>query len=850
MSEHNKRAPGLLAAAAAALSALIAGEGSLPEGFRISDGSLQFILGREETYGPQKVLLEAGVVVTAQQLADAMHRGEHHDAPRALAEAAADWAADLSHDLDDLHEEIAEAQRAVEASVALLEEPDTAAIVLGRLPPVVDYEQRVAALDPFRKATRALLARSVGPRLRALKAGGYPAPIEAIEEKRGKWALRLLRLLTVDLLGSPLPVEIHQVRPLSPSEVDGLAWAGDSDGVRAALVKIVAPEEAAILKELHRAVRYADLLFQQESHVDREAIAMALAQVASQQGDLDDHKIALGKLAARMRADKFRSDVSSLEAHRSLYADVGGYYPVARAMKRSIELFLGPTNSGKTYRALNALTEGNSGTYLAPLRLLALEGQGEIEKRGKPCSYLTGEERDMRPGATFASSTIEMLDYRTPVDAVLIDEIQLLADTSRGWAWTAALVGAPAHRILLTGAPGCREAVARIAALLNEPFTVTETQRLAPLEVEKRPVTLSKIGPGTAVIAFSRRDVLDLKATVEQSTGLRCSVIYGNLSPRVRREEARRFREGESDIIISTDAIAMGLNLPVSRVVFFTSAKYDGKRERILSDHEILQIGGRAGRYGKAADGTVTALTREDLSVIQRAFDRGPGSIGPPFRVMPDERHVELLGRVLGTASLERILTFFGQAITFDDEVFTPADLTDLCALAAIVDRKLPLTDACTRLTFASAPVEADNEPMRRAWERMMESYAASNEDRLDEIFEVETFRKRRLTTDHMELLEAETHLKTLTVYSWLSYRFGAVFRSIERCDASKDVLASFIEESLRGRTIRRCNSCGVVLPLGFRFGKCNNCFRGGDDEVQARRPSARKPPAHQRRRR
>ncbi len=788
--------------------------------------------------------LEAGVVVRAEELADVMARGQHHDARRAIEEAAADWASDLSHDLDELEESLREELQAAEVTASIAGDAEGLAALLSKLPRVIDYEEQVEALELFRKALRKFITASLGPRLRALAAAGWPPPVEAAEEKRGSWALRLRRELTLDFQGEPLALAIHEVRPLAAGEQEALCWAGDLEGVRGALARMLAPEEAALRKELHRVGRYAELLFQQEMAVDRGALARAIEQVAAQHGDFDDYKVTLGKLATRLRAEKFRSDIETLEQHRSHYADVGGYYPLARSLRREITLFLGPTNSGKTFRALNALAEGETGLYLAPLRLLALEGQAELEKRGKPCSYLTGEERDLREGARFTSSTIEMLDFRTPVDAVLIDEIQLLSDPSRGWAWTAALVGAPARRILLTGAPGCREAVQQIADLLGETLTVVETQRLAPLEIERRPTALSKIEAGTAVIAFSRRDVLDLKATVEQSTGLKCAVIYGNLSPRVRREEARRFREGEAEVMVSTDAIAMGLNLPISRVVFFSSTKYDGKHERLLSDHEILQIGGRAGRYGKASTGSVTALTREDLTAVQQAFQRGPGPIEPPFRVMPDERHVELLSHVLGTTSLERILVFFGQAITFDNEIFTTADLTDLCALAAIVDKKLPQADAAMKLTFASAPVEADNEPMRRAWERMMEAYAASDEGRIVELFEVDNYRRRRMTSDSMALLEAETHLKTLTVYSWLSYRFPAVYQSIERCDQAKDVLASFIEESLRGRTVRRCTSCGVNLPLGFRFGKCEACFRGGDGEVYSRRSASPQPPA------
>ena len=98
-------------------------------------------------------------------------------------------------------------------------------------------------------------------------------------------------------------------------------------------------------------------------------------------------------------------------------------------------------------RAERADAVTDSGLYLAPLRLLALEGQEELEKRGKVTSFVTGEERDLRPDARFTSSTIEMLGFETKVDAVVIDEVQLLADERRGWAWLAALLGAPAETV-------------------------------------------------------------------------------------------------------------------------------------------------------------------------------------------------------------------------------------------------------------------------------------------------------------------------------------------------------------------------------------------------------------------
>lgn len=69
-------------------------------------------------------------------------------------------------------------------------------------------------------------------------------------------------------------------------------------------------------------------------------------------------------------------------------------FPLARALKRRVVAWLGPTNSGKTHRAVLALAAAKSGMYLGPLRLLALEQRDRLTELGTPCSLVTGEERD------------------------------------------------------------------------------------------------------------------------------------------------------------------------------------------------------------------------------------------------------------------------------------------------------------------------------------------------------------------------------------------------------------------------------------------------------------------------
>ncbi len=257
---------------------------------------------------------------------------------------------------------------------------------------------------------------------------------------------------------------------------------------------------------------------------------------------------------------------------------------------------MGPTNSGKTYSALERLKEADSGYYLAPLRLLALEGYETLKRDGVNVSLITGEEEIIDEDSTHIASTIEMMNGDVEVEVAVIDEIQMISDRDRGWAWANAIIGAPAKEVILTGSSNALEAIRELCGYLNEPLEVIEFQRKNELKVLQKPTKLKNLDKKTAIIAFSRRDVLNLKGQLAKR--YRVSVIYGNLSPEVRREEARRFREGESDILIATDAISMGLNLPIKTLLFAQYSKFDGLNRRDLNSSEVIQIAGRAGRFG------------------------------------------------------------------------------------------------------------------------------------------------------------------------------------------------------------------------------------------------------------
>lgn len=293
-------------------------------------------------------------------------------------------------------------------------------------------------------------------------------------------------------------------------------------------------------------------------------------------------------------------------------------YPMARMMERHFVIHVGGTNTGKTYQSLNRLAQAQSGVYLAPLRLLALEVQESMLERGVNCSMLTGEEEDIRLGATHISSTVEKLDLSRHYEVAVIDECQMIADDARGFAWTRAVLGCCAEEIHLCTAPEGVDILKRLIESCGESYEVISHTRMADLTLVNAPMTLSDAQEGDAFIAFSKRRVLELAEQLRQM-GIQPSVIYGALPYATRKMQMERFLRGESKVLVATDAIGMGLNLPIRRIIFTRDRKFDGQHNRPLYPAEIRQIGGRAGRFGVYAEGFVTALM--DSEILWQGFE-------------------------------------------------------------------------------------------------------------------------------------------------------------------------------------------------------------------------------------
>lgn len=271
-----------------------------------------------------------------------------------------------------------------------------------------------------------------------------------------------------------------------------------------------------------------------------------------------------------------------------------------------ITALLGPTNTGKTHRAIEQMLRHRSGMIGLPLRLLAREVYDRVTAKigEERVALVTGEEQRIPPRPNYWICTVESMPDRE-VDFVAVDEIQLAAHPQRGHTFTDRLLHARGkHETWFLGAD-------TIAPLLDELLptaTIENAPRLSKLSYTGTH-GLGSLPPRTAVVAFSAEAVYSIAEALRQQHG-GAAVVLGALSPRTRNAQVAMYQAGEVQHLVATDAIGMGLNMDVDRVVFAALAKFDGREHRPLDLAELAQIAGRAGRFTRDGGfGTLRPLT-------------------------------------------------------------------------------------------------------------------------------------------------------------------------------------------------------------------------------------------------
>ena len=500
-------------------------------------------------------------------------------------------------------------------------------------------------------------------------------------------------------------------------------------------------------------------------------------------------------------------------------------YAFTRLIRRHFIIHGGDTNTGKTYHALEALKDGETGVYLAPLRLLALQVFQYLTDDNCPCTLLTGEEEIIVPDARYTSSTVEKLNVNLEYDVAVIDEAQMLSDAQRGSAWTKAILGVRAREVHVCCSPNAVKIVIQLIEECGDSFEVAEYRRDVPLVVDGRPFSFPKsVEPGDALIAFSKRMVLGI-ASILADKGMRVSVIYGNLPPETRKMQVEMFLNGKTDVVVATDAIGMGLNLPIKRIVFMETEKYDGTQRRALSVSEVKQISGRAGRKNIYDIGLVNSIVGKP-EVGRKLHE--------PLRDL-DEAYYLPLDRYILTMPVGTLRERLVESMTKVSKVypFRSADIEQPLLLLRYIDEEKHSLGMDEQLALIFVPFDMNNNVLLRQWMDHLRAFIRNGGAGPGSARGLATAAAPIALPAHRgagDINDLETYYRQLDLYYAFCKAMGVPFDNGE-VSALKQKTASRIHRLLLSEMKNigsKCKKCNKPLQWDFPYTVCEKCYTRG----------------------
>ena len=427
-----------------------------------------------------------------------------------------------------------------------------------------------------------------------------------------------------------------------------------------------------------------------------------------------------------------------------------------------------------------------------------MEVYNKSNAAGIPCDLITGEERKYalqekilhNPDneeelleANHMACTAEMVQLDKEFDVAVIDEIQTIKNEDRGWAWTRALLGLNCKEIHVCGEKSAVDIVQALSEKCGDDFEVQSYERLTKLKVEDQVLgSLENLQPGDCIICFNKNRIVDLAQAIKKF-GHEVAVIYGNLPPSTKIEMAKNFNNPAHPckILIATDAIGMGLNLSIRRIIFDTIKNFTKKQGistvQHLNTSSILQIAGRAGRFGTQwEEGLVTTMKESDLSYLQSIFKTSVPMIKKAC-FQPEIELVELYSYYLPNYSVTQIIDLMKTYCKIDDSLYFMSSNDNFRKLSEELSH-IPL-NIRQRYSLGFAPISSNETYETQIFIKFAKHISKQERVTLSWLSNEIQWPVLSPNTSR-QLYHLEAKYNVVELYCWLSYNFPHIFDEVD----------------------------------------------------------------------
>ena len=560
-------------------------------------------------------------------------------------------------------------------------------------------------------------------------------------------------------------------------------------------------------------------------------------------------KILLNDKYNALWKDNYNEYIRRINEIKSLEDALSKVKPMIKdrtATLENVTMHLGPTNSGKTYHAIQAIIETFEKypdakiAYGGPLRMLAIEVYQKLSNIfGKEEVGMITGDTEINPEARLVACTVECVPDEGKL--LVIDECHWSMDDDRGKSWTNLFTGANYENIILLGPKEC-ESHFKFMLSDAKKISVHYHDRITKLKIEKnkknkvKKYSINEIPKGTAIVTFSKKGALMLAGQIRKNTKLKVEALYGRMPMTSREEVVNRFNNGEIDIVVTTDVIGHGINLPINRLLFAETNKFDGKFVRNLKLWESAQIAGRAGRYGKSDNGSVAALKTSwgaiDSNIIKNAVKAANGDIPTELstmkcRVSPTLKQLGIDNNsiLFFPDTLQEWKEQMNKYLDKDSEMRKNIEVASLETLSNhlyLILANIPLDgsiEAELVWQLASGPFDDNSEVLIAAIPMLIDM---KNTDEINNVWEY-------VQTLSHTIDDAENKYRTLIELKTLSMMWsekGDLFdvAYAEELDyAEKKIIEDY--NRLKGsEEVGICEDCGESTSTPW-FKKCNDCY-------------------------